>query len=335
MTTPDPYDALRALSPEAGAWLGPDDGDALRDLLAARYGQTYGDAACHEPGELEARWASRRLLSLGRWRGGRLDGHTGFRFDPRDPTCVTSCLTVTRPGSLIPSPDLLATLWPPILAALERAGARALTQNTSTLHPVAQQLALTHMRALPSGLRVRYTLGERVAGLDAAPDVMHALTMTTPLGPPPDRTVFVPDDAWGRWLASIALPFSLRVAAAPERRADHTFGHRVTRDDPRFGARVAEVAPSSTDLPAPEGARRVELRHVDASDAALVSGAHGALLRGGFVPVGWRLGAAPRLVYQLLPDRGEAAAQTAGAALATPAIRDLWNQWRSLCARTP
>ncbi len=335
LISPSPYDALSALDTGHGDWLDPRDGGALRALLRARYGETYAHRRLYTPGVLEGAWSARALLSLGQRRGDTLDAHTGFWF--MGDGLVESGLTVTRPGLPSTPPVDLDALWSRVLGALSSAGVLALTQRTTTLHPIAQHLALTHMRALPTGLRPNYTRGERITGLDSAPGVMHALSMITTLNAPAGA-VIVPDDAWGGWLADLADPLGLEVSRSPATPSDHALSLTPLADDPSFGARRARVALDGdarriTLTPA-HPPRRVELRHVPARDVSLVATAHAALLERRFLPVGWRLGAEPEIIYQLVLAPEETSASMANASLANGSIRALWNTWRTLCAHT-
>lgn len=329
--------ALMARAPTPHSrWLGESDEPALQALLRARYGETYAYRSFYGPGGLASLWRAGSLLSLGEYDdAGQLVSHTGLLIHAgRDH--VDSGLSLIHPHRRSAmSRDEHAAMWHFVLGILADHVSH-LHQHTSTLHPRAQRYAQRFMRAVPIGLVIDYTTGERLIGIDSSDAPMQALAMTTALRPPCVGPRHLPEGPWFEWLRRIFAGLGdgpcLPVPVEHHDGLGLVFG--TCDDNPALQlARrvVVGLAPAPAHTPA-----RVDLVHLPCADPALVARGAGVLQRAGYIPVGVRPGAAvDAIVYQYLPDRAAAIASASRAVLAGDIfIKDMFRGWSDRCAPT-
>ncbi len=319
-------------------WLGlqDEDGQSLRHLIKACYADTYSYKTLYEPGGLEGLWDSGALLSLGEFsRQGELIGHTGFWTKDPGLDYLESGLSLVSPSRRQGLRVDYQRVWRPLLEALGQ-HVSYVHQNTTTLHPMAQFYALKHMKARPTGFIPWYAHGERVMGLSESGAVMHALSMTTPLGSEAALPVVAPRSPWRPWLKAVAQGAGLTVEGDEGPRWS---GQARVDSIERNGAlRLLRHAIKGGEdglddvLPGLGGAR-VQIVHVPAVSG--LSGLFDALLTRGFVPTGVRphKRRAHEWTLQRVPDP-QALSGLGEVQLATEGLRSLWQDWRERCAHT-
>jgi hypothetical protein len=338
-------DDLRATNPtEHTRWLSEPDEPALRELLQARYAESYSYPFLYEPGGASRLWRTGTLLSLGEFDArGALLWHTGLWCKPgRD--CMDSGLSVALPSRRTAMDRAEhERLWRYLLERLkERAG--FLHQHTSTLHLMAQRYASRFMRAVPVGLVVDYTQGETLIGVEGSGVPMQALAMTTVLAPLPPRRRYLPEGPWGEWLASILATVGLAgtVSLTPLERRPRAEGPVLRALDWNESLRLerrellgfTEAGPGAPGLRSERA--RVDLVHLSTGEPQRVAEATPVLLAAGYVPTGLRLrqGEPDELVFQHLPAPGKAREAVGRARLDGVEARDLVSGWVERCART-
>lgn len=318
-------------------WLGAGDGPRLVELVRACYGESYSYGLLYRAAEIEARWAEGSLLSLGHVDDeGALDGHTGFwRKDPKG-EYVESGLSLVRPGARRGFGVDVGPMWRTLLERWSRCAA-FIHQNTTTRHPRAQLYAARHLRARPTGWIFDYALGETLVELAEEPAPMHALTMSTVLGPDEaGPELAVPHGPWAGWLATLVhgvLPAASVVPVACASELAPLVLEPI-EDNQSLGLRrrvVAGLGPATD--PEAEPAR-VELVHLP-MQAGPVAAAWASVQARGYVPVGVRLHRR-RPCELVLQSLAVAHAREALAAmcLAGADAKGLAEGWREACART-
>ncbi|MCP3164388.1 hypothetical protein [Myxococcus qinghaiensis] len=340
-----PFDGLRAAQPsEHTRWLTEPDEPALRELLHARYAGSYSYRFLHEPGGASRLWRAGALLSLGEFDAqGSLLWHTGLWCKPgRD--SLDSGLSLALPSRRTAMDrSEHERLWSHLLELL-KARAGFLHQQTSTLHLMAQRYASRFMRAVPVGLIVDYTEGERLVGVEGSGLPMQALVMTTVLAPLPPRRRFLPAGPWGEWLASIlaasGLPGTVELTPLARRpRAGGLVPRPLDWNESLRLERRELVAPAGEGQGAtalPSSRARVDLIHLSTGEPQRVAEATPVLLAAGYLPTGLRprLDAPDDIVFQHLPAPERAREAVGRARLDGEAARALWSGWVERCART-
>lgn len=338
-------ECLRSANPtEHTRWLAEPDERAFRELLQARYAETYSYPFLYEPGGVLRLWRAGALLSLGEFDSrGTLLWHTGLWSHPgRD--CVDSGLSVALPSRRTAMDrSEHERLWRYLLDALTGQVA-FLHQNTSTLHVMAQRYASRFMRAVPMGLVVNYTRGETLRGIEGSGVPMQALAMTTVLSPLPPRRRYLPAGPWGEWLASILAgvglaetavltPLEARVSTPSYllRPIDWNESLRIERRE-LVGLSEAEQG----EFVLTSSRARVDLIHLPMGEPQRVAEGTPVLLAAGYVPTGIRLrqGAPDEIVFQHLGNPREALEAVGRARLDGADAQALFAGWSERCART-
>ncbi|WP_224243513.1 hypothetical protein [Hyalangium gracile] len=338
-------DDLRSAAPtEHSRWLSESEEPAFRELLHARYGDTYSYPVLYEPGGASRLWRSGRLLSLGELNAqGAIVSHTGLWTAPgRD--SVDSGLSLTHPTlRTAMDRDEHARMWRYLLERL-RGHVGFVHQHTSTLHLMAQRYAARIMSAVPVGLIVHYTRGETLIGVEGSGLPMQALEMTTVLGPLPPRTRYLPEGCWGEWLRSILAGVGLSgsvvlVPAEPRARpVRHVLRPIDWNESLRIERRelVRTSGPEEGEPTLLSARARVDLLHLSMGDARHVAEATPVLLAAGYRPTGIRLHqeAPDELVFQHVGDVKAACEALGRARLAGKDSQALFAGWIERCART-
>ncbi|MDY7224929.1 hypothetical protein [Hyalangium rubrum] len=336
-------DDLRVANPtESSRWLSEGDEPAFRALLQARYGDSYSYPFLYEPGGASRLWSAGRLISLGQFDArGTLLSHTGLWVTPgRD--SVDSGLSLSRPSRRVAGDRAEhAHAWEYVLDRLKN-HVGFLHQNTSTLHLMAQRYASRFMRAVPVGLVVDYTRGERLIGVEGSGVPMQALAMTTLLGGPLERTRYLPSGAWGDWLLSILAGLGLSDTAVqvPMERGHGGTERYVLRpldwNESLQLERRLFVGRGGGEPGLKSSRARVDLVHLPMGEAGLVSEGTSALLAAGYRPTGIRLRhhEPDEIVFQHIADAQVACAAVGQARLAGQDAQLLFSGWSDRCART-
>jgi hypothetical protein len=335
-------DDLCATNPtEHTRWLVERDEPALRELLHARYAETYSYPSLYEPGGASRLWRTGALLSLGEFdTQGTLLWHTGLWCKPgRD--CMDSGLSVALPSRRTAMDrSEHERLWGYLLERLQERVA-FVHQHTSTLHLMAQRYAARFMRAVPVGLVVDYTQGETLIGVEGSGVPMQALAMTTVLAPPPPRRRYLPAGPWGEWLASIVATVGLAgtVSLTPLERRPRAESPVLRPLDWNASLRVERrellgFAEGGPGLASPRA--RVDLVHLSTGEPQRVAEATPVLLGAGYVPTGLRLrqGEPDEIVFQHLAAPERAREAVGRARVDGEEARALFSGWVERCART-
>ncbi|WP_147454746.1 hypothetical protein [Corallococcus sp. AB038B] len=337
-------DDLRAANPsEHTRWLAEPDEPAFRELLHARYAETYSYPFLYEPGGAGRLWRDGALLSLGEFDArGALLWHTGLWSKPGRDSLDSGLSVALRSRRTIMGRAEHEALWGSLLERLGR-WVGFLHQNTSTLHVMAQRYASRFMRARPMGLVVNYTRGETVIGVEEGLGVpMQALAMTTVLAPPPPRRRHLPEGPWGEWLASILAGVGLAesVVFTPLERRVWKEGAVLRPLDWNASLRLERrvlVGFSAEGTPALTSERaRVDLIHLPMGEPQWVAEGTPVLLAAGFLPTGIRLRQhePDELVFQYVADARAACEVVSRARLDCARARELFAGWMERCART-
>ncbi|WP_224364552.1 hypothetical protein [Hyalangium versicolor] len=338
-------DDLRASAPtEHSRWLTELEEPAFRELLHARYGDTYSYPMLYEPGGASRLWRSGRLLSLGELNAqGAVVSHTGLWTAPgRD--SVDSGLSLTHPSQRTAMDrDEHTRMWRHLLGRL-RTHVGFVHQNTSTLHLMAQRYASRIMGAVPVGLVVNYTQGEQLIGVEGSGIPMQALAMTTVLSPLPPRTRYLPSGHWGEWLLSIlaGLDVSKTAVLVPTEGGAHTKRYILRPIDwnesllieRRELTGLSDSEAGEPELRSPRA--RVDLVHLSMGDPQQVAVGTPVLLAAGYRPSGVRLhrDSPDEIVFQHVRDVSAACVALSRARLAGRDSQALFAGWVERCART-
>ncbi len=334
--------ALTAEHPtEHARWLGVSDEPALRELLRARYHETYSYRTFYSPGVLAELWKRGRLASLGEYDDqGKLVAHTGF-FLECDSSSVESGLSLTHPTlrSAMSREEHLR-MWRYVLGIL-KTRVTFLHQNTTTLHPLAQRYAARCMHARATGIIFDYTAGETLIGVAGSSLPMLALCMTTLFEPLPRKPCFLPQGAFGQWLLELLGSLDLHASAelvplAPQRPAPR---FELLSFNPALGLERRRICMNEAEPPASElrsCRARVDLIHLPTHQSPLVAAFAPMLLEAGYRPVGLALNhpSAHEIVFQHMKDPAYARDALLGARIADAQTRALLMRWSELCAQT-
>jgi hypothetical protein len=338
-------DDLRSTNPtEHSRWLTESDEPTFRELLRARYGDTYSYPSLYEPGGASRLWKSGRLLSLGELNAqGAIVSHTGLWITPgRD--SVDSGLSLTHPAQRTAMGRAEhARMWRSLLDTL-KGHVGFVHQNTSTLHLMAQRYASRIMEAVPVGLVINYTQGETLIGVEGSGIPMQALAMTTVLGPLPQRTRYLPAGRWGEWLLSILEGLGLSSSAVLVPTEPHASAERSLlrpidwNESLRIERReLVGLTGSGSGEPTLQSSRaRVDLVHLSMGEAQRVAEGTTALLAQGYLPTGIRLHLEEQdeIVFQRVTDVAAACSALGRARLAGKEAQALFTGWIDRCART-
>jgi hypothetical protein len=316
--------------------LEPSDEPAFVALLKAVYGESYSYRELYRPGGVAALIRSGRATLWGDFNeAGELLSHTAFLW--KDPRYDYAESGISLRGSRAREGTSDAIVWQRLFGWLSDRCA-LVHQNTSTWHPLAQRYADRYMRAVPSGIIVDYTVGERLIGIPHPQTPMQALTMTTVVRPdrlpPPDRPRAVPPGPWGAWASDTLRTLGITGIEVLKPSATAPLYVDEIEQNEALSLRRRAIARSEGPPLTPDEGVRTDLVHL-AFDARMA--AFPALERDGYVPVGARIHASrpDELVLQRLPGerRADAMAALSRAHFAAPG-RAFVERWLHACAQT-
>jgi hypothetical protein len=277
--------------------LAADDDVPFRALLREVYGETYAHSSMYHAGSVGAMLAQGHALWGEFAEDGSLIAHTAFLA--KDPigdyvesglSFASRALAARRMRAAHDEPRV----WAELLAGL---ASPYMHQHTTTWHKLAQRYAHQHLHAKFAGFVFDYTIGEQLTGIKAH-DSMHAVTLTTELGPRERspagdvRLWLPPTDTFADWLSALAESFGILISsnlntvavASSSLPCLSNFEYHADQGLARAVVLV-QASAEAIKLATLRHASRVALVHLPI-DARIVH--YGALRAAGYVPVGIR-----------------------------------------------
>ena len=325
--------------------LSADDEQQIIQLLATIYGDTYSYDAFYKPGVIANLLRQEKLTSYGEFiNGNELIAQTGFwHKDPKQDYVEAGFAMRLPTQTKHYEATHVQQLWFEIIKHFRKSH-HYIHLNCTTLHPFAQRYISHFINAKPCGLILNYAADEKIRGIAATQNNMHALIMTAVLD---KETIgrqhcYLPT-AWFSWFQSIYQNLGLdreliaiepaspsaayQLALIEENRAIDMTRHKLIAIDPNPAIQQPEISDQDT-----------RLIHLPLNDPHLITTVFNQLIADGYQPVGLRpqQNRADEMILQAIQHKQNTINNLSNEMkLASRFSRELIFAWQVLCQSAP